>query len=294
MAMGYGNGYGQQNNPRGAVERTPLTDKQGNILPQVSLLSRLRGAWDGFWGPGEPLPGTLEQHPSEEGAPRERVYGPGQNRHITPRSEEPDRTPFDQLRSLATNYDVAQLCHQKLRQELAALDWKIAPVDSADPDAKTRLKSQAKEVEEFIKKPDGTFYLDQWAPLLLTEDLEIGAPVVYKHPTRGGQLGALEIIQGDTIKPVIDYRGKVLAYQQIYRGIPLNIWPATSIIYSPRIRRRSSAYGISPLELIVLTVNRALRKETFDLSYYTEGNIPESLAAPNRWPGCLRPGRPTR
>jgi hypothetical protein len=271
--------------PPGQVASVALTDGKGNVLDRVRQFFN-RGNTQ--LGPGLPVDPVLQQDPSEEGAPRVFQYPVSSNTMQTPRGEGgANLTSFEQLRALAANYDIAQLCHQALCQELGALEWDVVPakrVEKHDTAARDKLQPRADKVREFLLKPDGELSMSQWSQMLLREDLEIGAPAIYKKPTRGKGLYALEIIQGDLIKPLIDYRGKVVAYQQNYRGVVLNTWPASSFIYAPRIRRRNSVYGMSPLELVLLNVNSALRRETFELAYYTDGNIPDALAGvPDTW-----------
>jgi hypothetical protein len=268
--------------------KAPLTDGKGN--PAAGWWGRVVGILRGqqgqdVLGPGEPLQSYLTQDPTEDSAPRQLEYPYSSNILLKPRSEYPELTPFDQLRALSANYDVIQICHQTLKAEIAGLDWSIMPKDASDIKTKDLYKDEAKKATDFIKKPDGEMDLPTWVSMLLGEDLEIGAPAVYKHRTRGSKLGQLEIIQGDTIKPVIDYRGKVIAYQQVWRGLPGQVWKKDDFIYTPRIVRRTSVYGKSPVEEVMINVNTALRKQTYELAYYQEGNVPDVFMGldPEKW-----------
>ena len=56
------------------------------------------------------------------------------------------------------------------------------------------------------------------------------------------------------------------------------------LVYRPRNPRVNRAYGFSPVEQIIATVNIALRRQLFLTDYYTEGNIPDSLiGVPEGW-----------
>jgi hypothetical protein len=56
------------------------------------------------------------------------------------------------------------------------------------------------------------------------------------------------------------------------------------LIYRPRNIRVNRAYGFSPVEQIITTVNIALRRQMFLLDYFTQGNIPDSLiGVPESW-----------
>ena len=60
------------------------------------------------------------------------------------------------------------------------------------------------------------------------------------------------------------------------------------LIYLPRNPRPHKAYGFSPVEQIVMTVNIGLRRQAMQLQHFTEGNVPPGLlnaprvGAPNR------------
>ena len=258
--------------------RAPIADKY------PSLWARVQAAGRAFLGPGEPVGSSLAQAPEEDGAPRERRYTPGQNSGLAPRADEPGLTAFESLRALAANWDVAALCIHHLQEELAALDWQIVPADGQDKTAPARLAGNIKRVTSQLQKPDGDLLLDQWVGMLAGEDLEIGMPVVYRRKTKGGKWLGADIIQGDTIKPLLDVRGKIGGFQQIWNGIPNGVYTRDQILCMPRFRRRGSAYGIAPLERVIVAANTAMRRQAFDLAYYTEGNIPEALmGAPEGW-----------
>ncbi len=108
---------------------------------------------------------------------------------------------------------------------------------------------------------------------------------------------ALLPIDGATIKPVIDDWGRTpqpyvengatiypVAYQQVLKGYPAVDYSLRDIIYRPRNIRVNRAYGFSPVEQIVTSVNIALRRQMYLLDYFTQGNIPDSLiGVPENW-----------
>ncbi len=56
------------------------------------------------------------------------------------------------------------------------------------------------------------------------------------------------------------------------------------ILYRPRNLRAHRAYGFSPVEQVIATVNIGLKRQLHQLSYYSEGNVPESLiGVPDAW-----------
>jgi Phage portal protein len=136
-----------------------------------------------------------------------------------------------------------------------------------------------------------------WLRLLLEELFVIDAPALYMSRDRGGRLTALLPIDGATIKPVIDDWGRTLqpfeengatvypvAYQQILKGYAAVDYSVRDLIYRPRNIRVNRAYGFSPVEQVITTVNVALRRQMFLLDYFTQGNIPDSLiGVPESW-----------
>ena len=74
------------------------------------------------------------------------------------------------------------------------------------------------------------------------------------------------------------------AYEQVIRGHPWRLLRDDELIYLPRNRRPHKAYGFSPIEQIVVTVNIGLRRQVMQLQHFTEGNVPPGLLnAPEGW-----------
>jgi hypothetical protein len=244
------------------------------------------------FGPGAPL------EPRSTPASAERTLGPRQfqapitaNLRPVPRSEYANLTPMAQLRSLSELYDVLAICIATRIEEASGLSWSIAPKDKRGD----RSDSRIKQITRFWEQPDGLNEFPTWFSMLLYDLFTIDAPTLYKRQTRGGSLYALEVVDGATIKPLLDDRGRTLAYQQILWGYPysqysrpsadqvdekLPIYAPEQLIYRPRWARSYTPYGFPPSEWIILRVNQALRKQTFDLSYFTAGNVPEAMAWP--------------
>ena len=166
--------------------------------------------------------------------------------------------------------------------------WNVVPRDN-----KVKLTgdllTRAKNIELFFMRPDKELFWGEWLRMVLEDLIVLDAPSIYRRRTRGGDLYALEVIDGATIKRVIDDWGRtppppMPAYQQVLKGYPAINYTADDLIYAPRNRRPGKIYGYSPVEQIIMTVNIALRRQIFQLSYYTEGNVPESLiGVPEAW-----------
>jgi hypothetical protein len=109
--------------------------------------------------------------------------------------------------------------------------------------------------------------------------LEIDAVAIYARRTRGGGLHALELVDGTTVKPLIDARGRTPeppdpAYQQFVYGVPSGWYTRDELDYVRETARTDSVYGLSRVERVILRVNQALRKQDFDLARYTDGVTP--------------------
>jgi hypothetical protein len=61
------------------------------------------------------------------------------------------------------------------------------------------------------------------------------------------------------------------------------------MIYRPRYQRSFSPYGFPPTEWVITRINTALRKQSMDLAHFTDGNIPDMIAAPPE--GLLDPNQ---
>ena len=106
---------------------------------------------------------------------------------------------------------------------------------------------------------------------------------------RGGEIIGLDIVDGSTIKVLLDDTGRrpqppAPAYEQIIHGRPWRLVTRDELIYMPRNPRPHKAYGFSPVEQIVMTVNIALRRQAMQLQHFTDGNVPPGLLnAPDGW-----------
>jgi hypothetical protein len=67
-------------------------------------------------------------------------------------------------------------------------------------------------------------------------------------------------------------------------GPPAVNYSARDIIYRPRNVRAHKVYGYSPVQQVLMTVNIALRRQLWQLDYFTEGSIPDALiGVPQGW-----------
>jgi hypothetical protein len=255
-----------------------------------------RGTGADWFGPLNPL--TPIAPPDVAG--RRLDFPPGYNLATRPRAYEP--VGFAELRGFADAYDLLRLVIETRKDQMERQRWRIRPRDpklrrksvAADADMSARIVA----LESFFQKPDGVTRWKTWLRSLLEDMFVIDAATLYCRRTRSGQLCALQQLDGSTIKRVIDDWGRTPqpfaaadgavihppAYQQVLKGLPAVNYSAHDIIYRPRNVRAHRIYGYSPVQQVLMTVNIALRRQLWQLDYYSEGSVPDALiGVPNGW-----------
>lgn len=238
---------------------------------------------DGWFGPSQPLQPMAPA--SVEG--RRFDYPVAYNLDQRPRGYEP--VGFPELRLLADNCDVLRSVIETRKDQMESMDWIIRPKRNDDRQADETDDTRIEEITAFLQSPDKVSTWGQWQRQLLEDRFVIDAAALYKRRTRGGKLYALEIIDGATLKPLIDDTGRTPvppdpAYQQILHGIPAVNYTREEVMYLMRNPRSWKAYGYSEVEQIMITVNIAIRRTLFQLEYYREGSQPDAfMSLPKEW-----------
>ena len=263
------------------------------------------------FGPGMPItPGAINPVNPETGRPEPRryEYQVAQNINVT----ETRLIPFKTLRSAADQIDILRRCVEVTKTKLVGLDWDITlGTDASEKIAATaggdHVRAMAKAREEFTDeisrarefwetpdRPNGLTFSD-WLMTLAEEVLVIDALAIYPLKTVGGDLYAFQILDGSTIKPLIDDRGMRpmapnAAFQQILYGFPRSEFSATEedpkadgefttdqLAYLVRNRRTISVYGFSPVERALPLADIYLRRQQWIRAEYTDGVLPELM-----------------
>lgn len=230
-----------------------------------------------WFGPGSPI-GAMA--PSAEG--RQFDYAFAYNQRIKPRQEE--LISFAQMRLLADSLDVLRLVIETRKDQVEKLEWSFQMKDGVK-----EKKSELNYLNDFFVMPDKQNPWGTWIRMLLEDMFVIDAATVYPRITNGGKIYSFELIDGSTIKRVLDKGGRTPlppdpAYQQVLHGIPAVNYTSDELIYLPRNPRTHKVYGFSPVEQIIMTINIAIRRQVHQLQAYTEGSIPEALATvPETW-----------
>jgi hypothetical protein len=183
------------------------------------------------------------------------------------------------------------------------------------------MRSRIEDIETFFKRPDYELSFRPWLRSLLEDVLVIDAPTLYADRDRFGSLVRLEVIDGATIKKVIDDRGRTPrpirwtgapfmwngmqinrdnyaalgfkvygeliyapSYQQILKGLPAVDYTTRDIYQRVLNPRPHKIYGASPVQFVMTTVNIAMRRQFSQFQYYQEGNEPSALyTLPASW-----------
>lgn len=262
------------------------------------------------FGPGLPItPGAINPlRPDGRPDPRRFEYQVAQNINVT----ETRLISFKTLRAAADQIDILRRCIEVTKSKLSGLDWdivlgsdaseKIAAESGGDhvramAKAREKYTDEINRVREFWENPDranGLTFTD-WLMIAAEETLVIDALAIFPQPTVGGDLYGLQVLDGATIKPLIDDRGMrpmspAPAYQQILYGFPRSEFSANSddpaadgeftaddLAYMVRNRRTTSVYGYSPVERALPLADIYLRRQQWIRAEYTDGVMPDLM-----------------
>ncbi|MBV9815010.1 MAG: phage portal protein, partial [Alphaproteobacteria bacterium] len=267
---------------RATGKRTSLASYTWGGWGGQNDLTQFRSVFEpdvGIFSPGYPLA------PPEREKVRLWDFPVGYNTIYTPRSYEP--IGFDELRALAECHDITRLAIETRKDQIEKLDWTIKSRNEKSPraDAGSRIN----RLTEFWRSPDGEQPFATWLREALEDVLVLDAAALEVRRNRGGDIIGLDIVDGSTIKVLLDNTGRrprppAPAYEQIIHGRPWRLLTSDELMYLPRNRRPHKAYGFSPVEQIVTTVNIGLRRQAMQLQHFTEGNVPPGLLnAPDGW-----------
>ena len=273
-----------------------ITSLSANVVASLSYggtgntqIPSLNSAPAGWFGPQQPLPPLA---PRGTGG-RRFDYPFGVNLQYIPRSTE--AIGFGALRALADSLPILRAVIETRKDQIASLPWMLRPIpDESAPKklqsvATAGQKSTILDIKAFLRRPDGIVPFDTWLRSLIEEMLVIDAATIYPRPTLSGGVYSLDVIDGSTIKPLMDESGRRPAppnpaFQQILKGIVAADFTSDELLYLPRNVRASRIYGYSPVEQIVMTINVALRREVSNLEYYRSGTVPDSFGTlPKEW-----------
>lgn len=263
------------------------------------------------FGPGNPIiPGAINPINPATGRPEPRryEYQVAQNINIVPTR----LVPFTTLRAAGDSIDILRRCIEVTKSKMNGLEFDIvlgsdasekiaseAGGDHVRAMAKAREKytDEINRLREFWENPDKAngYTWQDWINIAIEDILVIDALAIYPQPTVGGDLYGFQILDGSTIKPLIDDRGMRpmppnAAFQQILYGFPRSEFSATEedpkadgeftadqLAYMVRNRRSTTVYGFSPVERALPLADIYLRRQQWIRAEYTDGVLPELM-----------------
>lgn len=229
-----------------------------------------------------------------------------------------NHVPWKVLRD-ASNVPIIRDLIRITKNEIVSLDWDVSVKKSAiiaeerkSKDSEGRAKVEQKmrdrlapdieRCKSFWERPDkGQGYkFAEWIFEALEEILTTDAWAVYPRYTNGGDLYSLEVLDGTTIKPLLDERGgrplpPFPAYQQILYGFPRgeftadwnpsddgpegvvipNGFSSDNLIYVRREVRTNSPYGLSPVEMCLVDIDLWMKRHAWLRAEYSDGVMPQ-------------------
>jgi hypothetical protein len=263
------------------------------------------------FGPGNPIiPGAINPVNPLTGRPEPRryEYQVAQNINIVPTR----LVPFSTLRDAGDSIDILRRCIEVTKAKMNGLQFdivlgsdaseKIAAESGGDhvramAKAREKYTDEINRLREFWENPDKSngYTWQDWINIAIEDILVIDALAVYPQPTVGGDLYGFQILDGSTIKPLIDDRGMRpmspnAAFQQILYGFPRSEFAATEedpkadgeftsdqLAYMVRNRRSTTVYGFSPVERALPLADIYLRRQQWIRAEYTDGVMPELM-----------------
>lgn len=316
--------------PAGAQTFTP--DQVGTLVVAAAQAARTDGTYQALprtdpqvpFGPGVPLfPAAIDPlRPDGRTDPRFNEYPvtsnlPGVGDRLV---------PWKVLRDAADAGGLPRRCIEIRKAEVTTLDWAITITKEAVEAAQDGSDKPRAEVEQelrqslsadmvrcsrFWQKPDPgqDENFAEWLGKVLEEHLVLDAIAIYPRLTYGGDLFALEVLDGSTIKPLRDHRGgRPLppnpAFQQILWGFPrgefvadadadgevLNAYRSDQLVYKRRNVRTHTPYGYSAVEQALEDVDVWLRRRKWIRDEYTEGTVPAGFVT-NKGQTSWTPGQ---
>jgi len=181
-----------------------------------------------------------------------------------------------QLRKLCTIYPIARACINLRSSQITQLDYRII--------SRTDAKKQAPEaISNFFRTGLGSGErFRHWIDKCLEDLMCLDAVTIEKQRQVNGKIVAYLPIDSATIRRVVTEAGFTPqppdnAYEQIIRGEKIAEWTKEEMIYDMLNPKTHGPYGTAPMESLILVVTGALKADSYNLSFLTEGNVPEGL-----------------
>lgn len=256
-----------------AARATAALSPTNNVTPSdIEVSLRRQGLdWVEPFSPGRPL----TPYHGYGRRPRHTNYRVGANISTETR---PDRIPFSTLRQTIEGYDIAATCIRYIISSVRSMPLRWGPMEGHVGD----VSKAVTEAQNFWRRPDGKRHFNTWLAMWMMDKLRYDAGALYRERNRAGKLLSLKVVDGTTLAPMRDYYGEIPdppapAYQQFIQGVPWDWLTTDDIIYEPMWPIPESAYGVAPIETVLINANTDMRLQLFFLQFFTEGAVSEML-----------------
>jgi hypothetical protein len=217
--------------------------------------------------------------------PRQYAYTPGANLLWQPKGDSPIQ--FATLRGLADAYDLLRMAIERKKDQICGVNYQIRAKEvpgetTKDYKARSQDDKTLKELTRFFVKPDGFHRWRPWLRMWVEDLLVIDAVALNLSRDKQGRVAVIEPIAGDTIGRLLTDQGRTppppsVAYQQVVYGTPAWDFTTDDLVYAMSNERTDRRYGYSRVERCLMTISFGLRRQEWQISEYTSGNIPEAL-----------------
>lgn len=259
------------------------------------------------FGPGTPLrPSPINQRNPKTGRAEPRLFELPISTNLNVNT-----APFVPWRTLSDAADMPlfRKCIER-RKSVAGLGYTVTvdpeavareaaaagqATDDVEAGMRKKYMSEIARISDWLEYPDrkNGYDWEQWASQLMENRLVYDAAVVYPKRTFGGDVFAFEVIDGSTVKPLLDEEGgrplpPAPFAQQILYGFPRGEFVADTVdvngqamvpggmttdqlMYERTIIRPKTPYGMSATEIALLDGILWMRRMDWLLKEYTHG-----------------------
>ncbi len=287
-----------------------------------------------------PVPIDIPEEPNGRPRPRRWQMPVGFNLPVgQPGTEGIKLATLQQLRDLAEIPSIARTCIEIRKSDLIVsgnageeAGWDIVPTNSAqaamqgNPKKRANFEKRKEEMVQFFTNPDPDNYdgFETWANALLEDILVLDAGALHIQPAGGkgngplgSDVGALALIDGSSIKPLVDEWGSrpkqpAVAYQQYMWSVPrvdlmdiINLgpdatiddykqlnplmdsimeegdqWVGSEMIYFKQNPRTWTPYGFGPVEQGILPISILQARQMWQWEFFRSGSLPSVFLDP--------------
>jgi|SRR3990167_4937608 len=179
------------------------------------------------------------------------------------------------LREFADFYPIARAAIEYRKTQITHLDWTVTPIEITDKTVQDKQNIEnSKKLKELFKYPTGKkdSSFTNWLKQILEDLFVIDAVAIYRKKNRRGDVIGYLPVDGATIVLELEDDGTTpsppqTAYIQKIGGRDVAKLTTDDLIYAMMNPRTHSAYGMAPLESLIITVTTALKLQAYSLSF---------------------------